>query len=63
MASKKKAVNKINKEDFIDKISKMTPQQINEFIVKNGKPPKLIDPIIWFDPETGMRINNNLGGT
>lgn len=39
----------IQKLDFIKFISSSTPQEINEFIETNGKPPKLIDPIIFLE--------------
>lgn len=34
------SVIKLDKEDFIDELSKMTKEEMNEIIKKNGKPPK-----------------------
>ena len=38
----------INKQDFIDFLASATPEEINKMINEKGKPPKLIDPIVYF---------------
>lgn len=45
----KKEQNKINKEDFINYLAQATPEELNKLIVEKGKPPKLIEPIFFFD--------------
>lgn len=37
----------MNKEDFIETISKLSREQINDIIRKNAKPIKMIKPIIY----------------
>lgn len=48
---KKKVVSKptISKCDFIKFLSSATPEEINRYIVEKGKPPRLVEPIIFFD--------------
>lgn len=42
----------ISKENFIDFLSSATPEQINDLIVKKGKPPKIYTPLfIYKRPE------------
>lgn len=38
--------SKINKSEFIEKLTNMTPEQINLFIQQKGKKPNLINAII-----------------
>ena len=33
--------------DFIESLSRMTPEEVNKFIYYNGKPPKVIPAIIY----------------
>lgn len=40
--------DKIDKENFIEYLSSMTPGEINDLIATRGKPPKLINPIHFF---------------
>lgn len=48
MAKKNNKI-KIQKEDFIEFLSQATPKDINDYILKYGKPRKAIDPIIFYD--------------
>ena len=32
-----------NKKDFLDKLSTMTPKDLNDYIKRNGKPPKPVE--------------------
>lgn len=41
---------KNNKEDFINTLGSLSPQEINQMIKDKGKKPKLIMPI-WFEEE------------
>lgn len=36
----------MSKDEFLDIISGTSPEQLQEFIRKNGKEPKLINPIV-----------------
>ena len=45
----KNNVFSMTKENFIKFISSATPEEINDFITKKGKPPKMIVPIIYYD--------------
>ena len=38
---------KINKENFLATLSSMTPQEMADFISKNGKGPKVIQLVSW----------------
>lgn len=38
----------ISKENFIDFLSRTSPEEINKYILEKGKPRKLIDPIIYY---------------
>lgn len=38
---------KINKDDFVHMLSKMTPQEINKLIEEKGKQPRFQPFIIW----------------
>lgn len=40
MTTKEKTT--IHKDDFIDKLASMTPEEINDFIKSNGKGPKTV---------------------
>lgn len=46
---KKKKTFTIEKEDFIKFLASATPEEVNELILEKGKPPKLIEPMIFFD--------------
>lgn len=43
---------KINKENFLATLSSMTPQEMADFISKNGKGPKVIQLVSWAHPES-----------
>lgn len=47
---------KINKENFLATLSSMSPQEMAEFISKNGKGPKVIQLVAWAHPES---LENN----
>lgn len=52
MGLNKETKNKLpplEKEDFIKFIASSTPNDINEFIHRYGKKPKLMVPIIYFE--------------
>lgn len=44
----KKYLYKIEKDDFIDFLASATPEEVNSFIKEKGKPPKLIEPLVFF---------------
>ncbi len=46
-----------DKEDFIAFLSQATPEDLNKLIAEKGKPPKLVDPIFFFDKY--KKSNNN----
>lgn len=46
--AKKKSFT-IEKEDFIEFLVNATPEEVNQYILEKGKPPKLIEPMIFFD--------------
>lgn len=46
---KEKKQDKIDKEDFINYLAHATPEDLNKLIIEKGKPPKLIEPIFFFD--------------
>ena len=48
MVKKKKSFT-IEKEDFIKFLVDATPEEINKLILEKGKPPKLIEPMIFFN--------------
>lgn len=37
----------MKKENFIELIASLTPQQLNELIAQKGKEPKLIKPVVF----------------
>lgn len=39
------------KDDFLNIIKGTSPEQLKDFIKKNGKDPKLVQPIIMVDEE------------
>lgn len=39
---------KVSKENFIEFLASMTPEEINEMIKEKGKPPKLISPMFFY---------------
>lgn len=41
----------IKKEDFIEFLASASPDEVNKFIYEKGKPPKLIEPMIFFKKE------------
>lgn len=41
----------IYKDDFIKFLASATPEDINKYITEKGKPAKLIDPMVFFDPK------------
>lgn len=47
----KKKLFTIEREDFIDFLASATPEEVNQYILEKGKPPKLIEPMIFFDRE------------
>lgn len=48
----KKKKDSISKENFIEFVSNMTPEEINKLIEEKGKPPKKICPMFFFpNPE------------
>lgn len=49
--------NNINKENFIEFLSQMSPQEINELISNRGKPIKLIEPIYTFRNDNSKEQN------
>lgn len=38
-----------DKDDFITFLSQATPEELNRLIAEKGKPPRLVDPIFFFD--------------
>lgn len=42
----------MNKNEFIDLLTKNDPKQIQEFIINKGKPRKLYCPITIFNTDT-----------
>lgn len=38
----------IQRDEFIQFLASCTPEDINNLIAEKGKPPKLIEPIIFF---------------
>lgn len=48
----------VEKENFIQFLASSTPEDINRYILQKGKPPKLIDPIIFFDKENNLNKTN-----
>lgn len=54
------------KENFLEIIKGTSPEQLREYIKKNGKDPKLVKPIIMIDTEDRFilkkgdtNVNNN----
>ena len=45
------------KKSFIDELTSMTKEEINEYIKKKGKKPKLI-PLIYFMDEEEKKYEN-----
>lgn len=39
----------LERDNFIQFLASSTPEEINEYILQRGKPPKLIEPIIFFE--------------
>lgn len=48
MSKKKEKKESIDKQNFIDFVSSMTPEEINKLIEEKGKPPKKICPMFFF---------------
>lgn len=46
---------KISKDDFISFLSHATPEEVNDYIMKKGKPPKLVDLIVFFDSRNSKK--------
>lgn len=53
MTNKKVKNNKpsISKDDFIKFLATSSPEEVTNYIVNKGKPPKLICPMIFLDRE------------
>ena len=51
MADKKVKNTKVslNKDDFIKFLATSSPEEVTNYIVNKGKPPKLISPMIFLD--------------
>lgn len=49
--NKQQLTGSIKKEDFIDFLISATPEDINKMILEKGKPPKPIEPMIFFKRE------------
>lgn len=47
----KKKTFTIEKDDFIQFLASATPEEVNQYILEKGKPPKLIEPMIFFNKE------------
>ena len=46
---KKKYKNfSVSKENFIEFLASASPEEINKLILEKGKPPKLIEPMVFF---------------
>lgn len=45
---KQAQLGEMTRDEFIDFISSQTPEQLNELIRTQGKPPKLIDPMYFY---------------
>lgn len=39
---------KLDKENFIEQLSSMTPEDLNRLILERGKPPKPYSPIYFY---------------
>lgn len=55
-SKKKDTGNTIKKEDFIDFLASATPDEINALIRDKGKPPKLIEPMIFFKDRPNTQV-------
>ena len=49
----------VEKENFIQFLASSTPEEINQYILQKGKPPKLIEPIVFFDKKEDSSNNTN----
>ena len=47
---------KIDKENYIETLSSMSPEEMADFISKNGKGPKVIQLVAWAHSES---LENN----
>jgi hypothetical protein len=58
MAKKTKITSSssMSKADFISELTKMSKDDINQFIKANGKKPKLICPFIVYDVEGDIAL-------
>lgn len=45
---KQAQLSEMNRDRFIEFISSQTPEQLNELIREQGKPPKLVDPMYFY---------------
>lgn len=39
---------KIDRENFINFLASATPEEVSRMIIEKGKPPKLIEPMVFF---------------
>ena len=45
----------MDKTSFLTFLSESTPEEINQYILTKGKPPKLINPLIYIEPDDKKR--------
>lgn len=53
----KKKIFTIEKDNFIEFLASASPEEVNQYILEKGKPPKLIEPMIFFDKSKEMKSN------
>ena len=50
MSNNKNTKNKtIDKDAFLKFLASSSPEEINQYILNKGKPPKLIEPLIYIE--------------
>lgn len=48
MKQDKKGKFSIKKENFIEFLANSSPEEVNRYIAEKGKPPRLIEPVIFY---------------
>ena len=53
----KKKIFAIEKDNFIEFLASASPEEINQYILDKGKPPRLIEPMIFFNKNENEKQN------
>lgn len=55
--SSKSQFSEISKENFINFLASSTPEEVSRYILEKGKPPKLIEPVVFFKDKQHISHN------